>query len=78
MNTVLNEAHTPANCRWSRLGKHFSFVAESDQPEARWVCVREAGVRRPLQESECASCEFWEPTDEWRAVEAERAALWPE
>jgi hypothetical protein len=76
----LSTAHTPANCHWSRTGYRLSFVSESDQPEAPWVCVREPGIRRPLTDSECAYCEFWEPTDEWTAVEVQRTAprFWPE
>jgi len=79
----LNTAHTPANCRWSRRGFRLSFVAESEQPETPWVCVREPSIRRPLVDSECAFCEFWEPTDEWTAAaEARRTAprwrFWPE
>jgi hypothetical protein len=75
MGRGLAAAHTPANCRWSRLGFRLSFVEEPEQPETRWICVREAGTRRPLADSECAYCEFWEATDERRAAEGERG-LW--
>ena len=81
MSAGLNAAHTPANCHWSRVGYRLSFVSESDQPEAPWVFVREAGTRRPLTDSECAYCEFWEPIEgrEARDVQtAPRWRFWPE
>lgn len=83
MATGLNVAQTPANCRWSRLGYRLSFVGESDQPETPWVCVREPGTRRALTDSECAYCEFWEPTDARTTEVSEgqkvpRWRFWPE
>ena len=50
--------HTAANCRSTRLGYHLSFVGEAQQPETRWVCVRDGG-RRSVTDSECEQCARW-------------------
>ena len=47
------------DCRFSSPGHRLSHVAESRQPEPRWVCVRE-GERRPVTARECEWCPHWE------------------
>jgi hypothetical protein len=60
--------HTPSTCRWSRVGYRLSRIAESDQPESLWVCVRQRSTRRSLADEECAFCECWESMDAPRAA----------
>ena len=46
-------------CKWSRPGFRFAGVGEAVQPETLWVCVR-TGERRPLSETTCDQCPYWE------------------
>ena len=46
-------------CHWSRPGYRLSRVAEQDQPEAEWVCVR-TGARRDVDAMGCERCPHWE------------------
>ena len=50
------------DCRFSRPGYRLTGVAEADQPETTWVCVRE-GERRPVSDEECRSCPHWQPEE---------------
>jgi hypothetical protein len=52
--------HTPWDCRWTRLGYRLTSVAEKEQPETAWVCVR-GGSRRSVTDADCAHCPHWEP-----------------
>ena len=47
------------DCRWSRNGYHLTGVADAQQPEGAWVCVRE-GTRRNVSDVECRTCPHWE------------------
>jgi hypothetical protein len=47
------------DCRWSRFGYRLTGVPEAEQPESKWVCVRE-GARRRVDEAECRTCPHWE------------------
>ena len=47
------------DCKWSRPGHRLSRVADGDQPESRWVCVRN-GKRSEIAEAGCDRCPFWE------------------
>ena len=47
------------DCRWSQPGFRIPGVADCDQPEPLWVCIRN-GERRPVSESECAQCPHWQ------------------
>jgi hypothetical protein len=47
------------DCRWSRNGYHLTGVADTQQPEGAWVCVRE-GTRRNVTDAECRTCPHWE------------------
>jgi hypothetical protein len=49
------------DCRWSRNGYHLTGVADAQQPEGEWVCVRE-GARRNVSDEECRTCPHWELT----------------
>lgn len=63
MNTPTTVAvQTIWDCRFSRPGYRLTGVADAEQPEAIWMCVR-AGGRRAVTEEECASCAHWEPED---------------
>lgn len=59
-------AHALANaqhvwdCRWSKLAYRPSPENVPDHREALWLCVRDAGVRRPVTEEECSTCSRWE------------------
>ena len=44
--------------------------------EAVWACVREPGSRRPLTDSECAYCEFWEPIEGRETGDIQTVPLW--
>ena len=47
------------DCKWSRPGYRLSRVAESEQPEHAWVCVRN-GTRSNITETGCERCPDWE------------------
>ena len=47
------------DCRWSRSGHRLTAVADAQQPESVWVCVRE-GIRRSVSDTECRTCPHWE------------------
>lgn len=47
------------DCKWSRPGYRLTGVAERDQPESTWVCVRR-GQRSEIAEAGCERCPFWE------------------
>ena len=47
------------DCKWSRPGYRLARVAERDQPESAWVCVR-SGRRREVADADCERCPFWE------------------
>jgi len=62
------------DCRWSRNGYHLTGVADAQQPEGDWVCVRE-GTRRNISDVECRTCPHWElaPGTRTHALVATRA-----
>ena len=64
------------DCRWSRQGHRLSGVADADQPESAWVCVRE-GIRRRLQADECETCPHWELETAVPAPDVVHAAVAP-
>lgn len=66
------------DCQWNRLGYRLTQVAEADQPEGLWVCVRHPDVRRSVADEDCADCEFWEPagTREDRFARANNLLRW--
>ncbi len=47
------------DCKWSRPGYRLSRVAEQEQPETAWVCVR-TGARSNIAEMGCERCPYWE------------------
>jgi hypothetical protein len=57
---VAIEEHSVWNCKWSRPGRRLSGVADRDQPESTWVCVR-SGARHDIAEQGCDRCPYWEP-----------------
>lgn len=48
------------DCRWSRPGHRLFDVPEHLQPEPLWVCVRQPGERRGVDEDACQNCVNWE------------------
>jgi hypothetical protein len=50
------------DCRFSRPGFRLSGIAETLQPENRWVCTRN-GRRRSVTDEECEKCPYWEMED---------------
>jgi hypothetical protein len=60
--TAIATFQTIWDCKWSRLA--YPFVTEPRQPDSLWVCVRRDGPPRSVGEQECATCPFWEATDE--------------
>lgn len=67
------------DCRWSRNGYHLTGVADAQQPEGAWVCVRE-GTRRTVSDVECRTCPRWEltPGTHTHAHAAPRVGAWGE
>lgn len=76
MRNEWTTAHTAANCRSTRLGYRLSFVAEAQQPENLWVCVRDGG-RRSVSDSECQQCAGWEPSEDAAAQRAVAGPVFP-
>lgn len=76
MRNEANTTHTAANCQSTRLGYRLSFVAEAQQPENLWVCVRD-GARRSVSDSECEQCARWEASEHTAAPRAAAGAVFP-
>lgn len=76
MRKEATTAHTAANCQSTRLGYRLSFVAESQQPENLWVCVRDGG-RRSVIDSECEQCARWAPSEDTAAPRAVAGPVFP-
>ena len=50
---------TPWDCKWSRFGRMRSR-GPNRPAEGLWVCVYGDRARRPIQDSECETCPYWE------------------
>ena len=50
---------TPWDCKWSRFGRMRS-TRPNTTVEGLWVCVYGNAGRRPIDESDCATCPYWE------------------
>jgi hypothetical protein len=59
---VMLTPQTVWDCRWSRAGYRITGVAEEEQPESVWVCIRQ-GYRRAVRDEECEGCPDWEADD---------------
>jgi hypothetical protein len=57
--TAVATLQTIWDCKWSRTGLRVSGLPNALQPEPLWVCTR-TGPRKPVSESECETCPFWE------------------
>ena len=57
--TAVATLHPVWDCKWSRPGYRLSRVAEPEQPEPAWVCVRN-GTRSNIAETGCERCPHWE------------------
>ena len=51
----------PANCKWTRLADRQSGIPTYNPEHPRlWVCVRRAGARPRVVETDCERCPQWE------------------
>jgi hypothetical protein len=50
---------TPWDCKWSRFGR-MRLTRPNTAVEGLWVCVYGNAGRRPIDESDCATCPNWE------------------
>ena len=54
------DEHTPWACRWTCLAQRSRGKQQAQADNVFWVCIR-GRSRRPVTDSECEACEFWEP-----------------
>jgi hypothetical protein len=57
--TAIATYQTIWDCKWSRI-----LAMPVPEPPNVWVCIRRDGPPRRVGEEECATCPFWEATDE--------------
>lgn len=50
---------TPWDCKWSRFGRMRS-TGPNTVAEGLWVCVHGNATRRPIHDTECETCPYWE------------------
>ena len=66
MKTAIAVQQTIWDCRWSQPGLRLAGIADGDQPEPIWVCIR-TGERRGVSEQHCEHCPHWERDDSRRS-----------
>lgn len=60
--TAIATYQTIWDCKWSRLVD--PFVTPQPKSGSVWVCIRRDGPPRFVGEEQCATCPFWQATDE--------------
>jgi hypothetical protein len=62
--TAIAVIQTPWDCRWTRIAWKRTTACVDEPPDCyAWLCIREPGAPRRVDERDCEDCPYWEMED---------------
>ena len=60
MSDRLTDEQHVWDCRWATLGNDHTWLLQQPRKEIPWVCERQPGRPRPVNDETCGDCPCWE------------------